>query len=79
MRTELANLSHCAVSYLSRAAVNLCWYYYTPPLSEIAEKLGKISKYTPHIQNAFGTAAFPHMFCLLSNRGAHNIGTCVKR
>ena len=23
---ELANLSHCAVPFLSRAAVNLCWY-----------------------------------------------------
>ena len=28
MRTELANLNHCAVPFLSRAAVNLCWYYY---------------------------------------------------
>ena len=25
MRAELANLSHCAVLFLSRA-VNLCWY-----------------------------------------------------
>ena len=29
MRGELANLNHCAVRFLSRAAVNLCWYYYT--------------------------------------------------
>ena len=29
MRTELANLNHCAVPFLSRAAVNLSWYYYT--------------------------------------------------
>ena len=29
MRAELANLNHCAVSFLSRAADNLCWYYYT--------------------------------------------------
>ena len=28
MRAELANLNHCAVSLLSRAAANLCWYYY---------------------------------------------------
>ena len=27
MRAELANLNHCAVQFLSRAAVNLCWYY----------------------------------------------------
>ena len=27
MRAELANLNHCAVPFLSRAAVNLCWYY----------------------------------------------------
>ena len=26
MRAELANLNHCAVSFLSRAAVNLSWY-----------------------------------------------------
>ena len=29
MRAELANLNHCAVPFLSRAAVNLCWYYIT--------------------------------------------------
>ena len=29
MRTELANLNHCAVPFLSRAAVNLSWYYLT--------------------------------------------------
>ena len=29
MRAELANLNHCTVPFLSRAAVNLCWYYYT--------------------------------------------------
>ena len=27
MRAELANLNHCAVPFLSRAAVNLSWYY----------------------------------------------------
>ena len=26
MRAELANLNHCAVPFLSRAVVNLCWY-----------------------------------------------------
>ena len=26
MRAELANLNHCAVPFLSRAAVNLSWY-----------------------------------------------------
>ena len=29
MRAELANLNHCAVPFLNRAAVNLCWYYDT--------------------------------------------------
>ena len=29
MRAKLANINHCAVPLLSRAAVNLCWYYYT--------------------------------------------------
>ena len=29
MRAELANLNHCAVQFLSRAAVNLSWYYYS--------------------------------------------------
>ena len=28
MRAELANLNHCAVPFLSRATVSLCWYYY---------------------------------------------------
>ena len=31
--------------------------FVTPPLSEIAKKLGKMLKYTPHFQSAFGTAA----------------------
>ena len=29
MRAKIANLNHCAVLFLSRAAANLCWYYYT--------------------------------------------------
>ena len=29
MRAELVNLNHCAVPFLSRAAANLCWYYYS--------------------------------------------------
>ena len=29
MRAKLANLNHCAVPFLSCAAVNLSWYYYT--------------------------------------------------
>ena len=30
-------------------------------LSEIAKKLGKVMKYTPHFQSAFGTAEFPRV------------------
>ena len=29
-----------------------------PPLSEIGKKLGKMLKYTPHFQSAFGTAVY---------------------
>ena len=29
MLTELANLNHCAVPFLRRAATNMCWYCYT--------------------------------------------------
>ena len=29
MRAKLANLNDCAVPFLSSAADNLCWYYYT--------------------------------------------------
>ena len=29
MRAKLASLNHCAVPFLSRAAANFCWYYYT--------------------------------------------------
>ena len=32
--------------------------FVTPPLSEIGKKIGKILKYTPHFQSAFGTAAY---------------------
>ena len=32
--------------------------FVTPPLSEIAKKLGKMLKYTSHFQSAFGTAAY---------------------
>ena len=28
MRAKLVNLNHCAVPFLSRAAANLCWFYY---------------------------------------------------
>ena len=28
MRAKFANLNYCAVPFLSRAAVNLSWYYY---------------------------------------------------
>ena len=27
MRAELSNVNHCAVLFISRAAVNLYWYY----------------------------------------------------
>ena len=29
MRAKLANLNHCAVPFLSRAVVSLCWCFYT--------------------------------------------------
>ena len=29
MRAELSNLNDCAVPFLSRVAVNLCWHNYT--------------------------------------------------
>ena len=33
MRAILANLNHCAVPLLSRAAANFCWYYSTIVIS----------------------------------------------
>ena len=33
-----------------------------PPLSEIGKKIGKMLKYTPHFQSAFGTAACKCIF-----------------
>ena len=46
MPAELANLNHCAVLFLSRAATNLCWYYYTEMLlTPFCKKL----YYTIHI------------------------------
>ena len=29
MHAKLSSLNHCAEPFLSRAAVNLCWYWYT--------------------------------------------------
>ena len=29
MRDKLATRNHCAAPFLSRVAVNLCWYYYS--------------------------------------------------
>ena len=40
MRAKFANLNDCAVSFLSRAAANLCWYWYTLlflPVNETAK------------------------------------------
>ena len=34
VRAELANLNNCAVPFLSRAAVNLCWYNYIQSISK---------------------------------------------
>ena len=39
MRAELANLDHCAVPFLSRATVNLCWYYYTIEIRSLLIKV----------------------------------------
>ena len=33
MSAELANLNHCAAPFLSRAAVNLYWYYFSSGLA----------------------------------------------
>ena len=40
--------------------------FVTPPLSEIGKKLGKMLKYTPHFQTAFGTAVYT-MYIRLSH------------
>ena len=39
-----------------------------PPLSEIAKKSGKMLKYTPHFQGAFGTAVYIIMYvgCIIT-------------
>ena len=36
----------------------LVGFLLNPPLSEIGKKIGKMLKYTPHFQSAFGTAAY---------------------
>ena len=38
MRAELASLCHCAEPFLGRAAVNLCWYYYSRNIIVIEQK-----------------------------------------
>ena len=37
-----------------------------PTLSEIGKKLGKMLKYTPHFQSAFGTAVYNNIYVLAS-------------
>ena len=39
MRAELVNLNNCAVPSLSRAGVNLCWYYYNDLLKLLIQKI----------------------------------------
>ena len=38
MRAELATLNDCAVPFLSRAAVNLCWYYTSVHIGVVVSK-----------------------------------------
>ena len=38
------------------------WLFVTPPLSEIGKKSGKMLKYTPHFQSAFGTAVYIYIY-----------------
>ena len=41
-----------------------------PPLSEIGKKIGKMSKYTPHFQSAFGTA---DLLCSCRNTSGRHV------
>ena len=41
MRTELSNLNHCAVPFLSCSSVNFsCHYFIAPPESDLANNTG---------------------------------------
>ena len=46
MRTELANLNHSAVPFLSRAAVNLSWY------DSISKTTTQLNTYNEWLRNA---------------------------
>ena len=46
MSAELASLNHCAVPFLSRAVVNLCWYYYIKKIRKCENCLPRITLYS---------------------------------
>ena len=52
MRAELASLNHCAVPFLSRAVVRLCWYYVAAERSAFQEFLIQTldKKMKPHMK-----------------------------
>ena len=49
MRAELGNLNHCAVPFLSHAAVNLCRYYYTEARSVTVKTYVEILEGSGHM------------------------------
>ena len=63
MRAKLANLNHCAAPFLSRAAVNLCWYDYSirPKLTSFQLTIFFVSARTAYLNKRkaldFGTGS----------------------
>ena len=50
---------HSKIDISHKKMDQLVGFLLRPPLSEICKKIGKMLKYTPHFQSAFGTAAIP--------------------
>ena len=53
MRADLAVLNNCAVPFLSRAAVNICWYYILMKQKSLLFVVTKIHPGITQIPNMF--------------------------
>ena len=53
MRADLTVLNHCAVPFLSRAAVNICWYYILMKQKSLLFVVTKIYPGITQIPNMF--------------------------
>ena len=77
MRAELASLNHCAVSFLSRAAVNLSWYDSTSTcLTKITALQNEValSYFRVHVLSTFSSRYFCGYSDVIARAGTESAG-----